>query len=103
VQPLAVCNSKEVQPHGEAPVSLLQMEPKAVVPTEKLSPWFFAVRWARLSLEQQTALQREQGWNTVYSDMCIEQLTSLEAFLNVSWDAYMESLHQTPMEVLSDV
>lgn len=101
VRLLLLCHSKGVQPHGEAPVSLLQMTPKAVVPSEYLSSWFFSVRWARMSLEQATAHQREQGWTTTYNEHVIEQLQSMEAFLQISWDSYMDSFAQTPEEVTS--
>jgi hypothetical protein len=97
-----MCKSKKVQPQREAPVSLLQMQPKAILPSENLSSWYFAVRWARMTMEHESAKQKELGWDTSYTDDNVGKLLQLETFLNVSWDAYMEWL-QTPIEVSSDV
>jgi hypothetical protein len=78
------------------------MQPKAILPSEHLSSWYFAVRWARLFLEQDAARLKQSGWDTSYTDTNIEKLQQLESFLDVSWDAYMEWL-QTPIEVSSNV
>lgn len=100
---LLVCKSMGVQPPGEAPVSLLHMTDKAVVPTENLSSWYFAVRWARFTLEQQAQSRRDNGLYADYLDHTIEQLLNMEVFLQVSWDAWMDSLQQTSPEVCRHV
>lgn len=78
------------------------MQPKAILPSENLSSWYFAVRWARLSMEQYSARLKQSGWDTSYTDTNIEKLQQLESFLDASWNAYMEWL-QTPIEVSSNV
>jgi hypothetical protein len=96
-----MCKSKGVQPQGEALVSLLHMKPEAILPCENLSSWYFAIRWARLNLEQDAEHMRQHGWDTSYTDDNVKKLLQVEAFLNSSWDAYMEWL-QSPLEVSSD-
>ena len=97
-----MCKSTGVQPHREAPVSLLQMQPKAILPSENLSSWYFAVRWARMTMEQESAKLQKLGLDTNYTDTNIQKLQQIEVFLDASWNAYMEWL-QTPIEVSSNV
>jgi hypothetical protein len=78
------------------------MKPDAILPSENLSSWYFAVRWARHVMEQESAKSKQLGSDTSYTDTNIEKLQQLESFLDASWNAYMEWL-QTPIEVSSNV
>lgn len=77
------------------------MKPESIVPSENLSTWYFAVRWARMTMEQESAKLQQLGWDTGYTDSNVEKLQQIETFLDASWNAYMEWL-QTPIEVSSD-
>ena len=98
---LLLCKSKCVQPQRKASVSLTQMNHLTAIPPEDLSTWYFAIRWARFALEQQTAQYSRDGWATDYNNEVIQQLVGIEQQLQSRWDAYMESITQTPVEVLS--
>jgi hypothetical protein len=98
-----LCKGKGVQPTGEAPVSLPQMTHQTILPPENLSTWYFAIRWARFSLENQTAQAEREGFSTDYNNEVIRQLLTIEDTLQADWDAYMESITQNQPEVASHV
>jgi hypothetical protein len=94
-----MCKGKGVQPQGEAPVSLLQMTHQTIIPPEKLSTWYFAIRWGRFALEQANLDYARNNYNTEYNTEVIKQLLEIEATLQQEWDAYMDSFAHTQPEV----
>lgn len=73
------------------------------LPFDALSPWYFAVRWARMSLQQKLDDYKSQGWEwtTDYDLQVLERLESLESFLQVTWDDTVSDFGQTSAEVVS--
>jgi len=67
----------------------------------KLSPWYFAVSWARIQLEQKIEQFKGWGFTTSYDETQLERLLDLEQFLKMTWDERMEALTaaQTAQEV----
>jgi hypothetical protein len=59
----------------------------------KLSPWYFAVSWARRILQDKIVQHEKNGFNPVYDIHQLEQLDDLEQFLKMSWDEWMQSLN----------
>jgi len=64
------------------------------LPNEKLSPWYFAARYAALVLEQRIALADEKAWPCEYDRRQLEVLMELEEFLNSSWNTWMDSTEE---------
>jgi len=58
----------------------------------KLSPWYFAVSWARRILQDKIVQHEKNGFNPVYDIHQLEQLDDLEQFLKMSWDEWMQSI-----------
>ena len=58
----------------------------------KLSPWYFAVIWARIQLEQKIEQFKDWGFTTSYDEIQLERLLDLEQFLKMTWDERMEAL-----------
>ena len=73
----------------------------AKVDNSDLSPWYYAVSWARHSLQAQINRYAELGLNTAYDEKQLEKLVDLEQFLKMSWDQWMESIlpRETEQEV----
>jgi hypothetical protein len=67
----------------------------------KLSPWYFAVSWARIQLEQKIEQFKGWGFTTSYDEAQLERLLDLEQFLKMTWDERMEAITaaQTAQEV----
>jgi hypothetical protein len=78
------------------------MATQTSVPCEKLSPWYFAVNYSILRMEQAIAHSEELGLTPTYDYCQLDQLRDLEQFLKMSWDVWMESLGAVslPAEVL---
>ena len=74
---------------------------KATVSNTDLSPWYYAVSWARHSLQSQINRYAELGLDTAYDEKQLKKLLDLEQFLKMSWDQWMESLlpRETEQEV----
>ena len=62
------------------------------VPNEKLSVWYFAVRYSILRTEQAIKYSRELDLSTSYDELQLEQLRDLEQFLQMSWDVWMDDM-----------
>ena len=62
------------------------------VPNEKLSVWYFAVRYSILRTEQAIKYSRELDLSTSYDELQLEQLRDLEQFLKMSWDVWMDDM-----------
>ena len=71
------------------------MATQTSVPNEKLSVWYFAVRYSILRTEQAIKYSRELDLSTSYDELQLEQLRDLEQFLKMSWDAWMDSMETT--------
>ena len=67
----------------------------------KLSPWYFAVNWAVITLQQKVALSEERGFDTAYDIRQLQQLEDLQQFLKMSWDQWLDAIEarQTDVEV----
>ena len=74
---------------------------QATVDNKDLSPWYYAVGWARHSLKLQIVRYQGLGLNTSYEEKQLEKLIELEQFLKMSWDQWMESL--LPSETTQEV
>ena len=64
----------------------------AKIDNNDLSPWYYAVGWAKHSLQLQITRYNGLGLNTNYEEKQLERLVELEQFLKMSWDQWMESL-----------
>ena len=71
------------------------------VKNTKLSPWFLAVNWGILTLQQKIADMEAMGMNPVYDINQLEQLQDLEQFLKMSWDHWLDRMEnrETAQEV----
>ena len=58
----------------------------------KLSPWYFAVHWTVIGLQQKIADAEAAGFDPTYDMRQLEQLQDLEMFLKMSWDQWMEGI-----------
>ena len=62
------------------------------VPNEKLSVWYFAVRYSILRTEQAIKNREALGLSSSYDEQQLEQLRDLEQFLQMSWDVWMDDM-----------
>jgi hypothetical protein len=62
------------------------------VENTKLSPWFFAVNWGVITLQQKIAEMEAQGLQPLYDIHQLENLQDLEQFLKMSWDMWLARL-----------
>ena len=62
------------------------------VPNEKLSVWYFAVRYSILRTEQAIKDREALGLSSSYDELQLEQLRDLEQFLKMSWDVWMDDM-----------
>jgi hypothetical protein len=88
-----VCNTMGVE--ATAPRLFLfytTMATQTSVPNEKLSVWYFAVRYSILRTEQTIKYSRELDLSTSYDELQLEQLRDLEQFLKMSWDVWMDDM-----------
>lgn len=60
------------------------------VENTKLSPWFFAVNWGILTLQQKITDMEALGMNPLYDIRQLEKLQDLEQFLKMSWDQWLD-------------
>lgn len=67
----------------------------------KLSPWYFAVHWSTLILQQKIANIEAAGGDPIYDLRQLESLQDLEQFLKMSWDQWLDGIQarQTAQEV----
>lgn len=79
------------------------MNVQTQIPFNELSPWYFAVRWARMSLQQKVHDYKTNGFtfNMEYDFQVLERLESLEEFLQYTWDETVGNSTRTSVEVLS--
>lgn len=62
------------------------------VPNEKLSPWYFTVRYAGMVLQQRIRDNRALGLTSEYDQHQLAQLQDMEQFFKMSWDVWMDSM-----------
>jgi hypothetical protein len=74
------------------------MATQTSLPNEKLSPWYFATRYAAMVLEQRIATAQEQDLPCEYDKRQLERLVELEQFLDSSWNAWMCCQEEMPKE-----
>jgi hypothetical protein len=88
-----VCNTIGVEATAPRLFSFYTtMATQTSVPNEKLSVWYFAVRYSILRTEQAIKYSRELELSTSYDELQLEQLRDLEQFLKMSWDVWMDDM-----------
>jgi hypothetical protein len=65
------------------------MATQTSLPNEKLSPWYFAARYAAMVLKQRVAVAQKQELPCEYDKLQLERLLELEEFLDSSWFTWM--------------
>ena len=90
---LFLCNAKGTPGETGAATTELQMDQfHTSVENTKLSPWFFAVNWGIITLQQKIADMEAMGLNPLYDIKQLENLQDLEQFLKMSWDAWLDRM-----------
>ena len=99
---LITCNSKGMSTSVGCPISVLQMEDflHTKVENTKLSPWYFAVHWSSIHLQEKIVESERLGVDPTYDMLQLKQLQDLEQFLKMSWDAWLDGIEarQTAQE-----
>jgi hypothetical protein len=62
------------------------------VDNDKLMPWYYAVNWAGMMLEQHITQIEEIGLDSTTHKERLAQLEDLKQFLSMSWDVWMLSI-----------
>ena len=75
---------------------------RACVPTDQLGSWHFAVRWARMVLQQRIDTSKEFGLPTPYDELMLSRVESLESYLLATHDEYMDWLAR-PLETVEEL
>lgn len=89
---LFVCNTKGTPGETGGFTTELQMDRlHTKVENTKLSPWFFAVNWGILTLQQKISDMEARGLDPLYDIKQLENLQDLEQFLKMSWDTWLAS------------
>ena len=99
---LFVCNTKGTPGETGASTTELQMDQfHTPVENTNLSPWYFAVNWGIITLQQKIADMEAMGLNPAYDIYQLEKLQDLEQFLKMSWDQWLDRLEtgKTAQEV----
>ena len=88
-----MCNTMGVEATAPTPFSFYTtMATHTYVPNEKLSVWYFAVRYSILRTEQAIKDREALGLSSSYDELQLEQLRDLEQFLQMSWDVWMDDM-----------
>ncbi len=58
----------------------------------KLSPWYFAVHWASIQLQEKITDMEQLGVDPTYDIRQLQQLQDLEQFLKMTWDQWMDGI-----------
>jgi hypothetical protein len=69
------------------------------LPTDKLTPWHYAVSWAKIVLQQKIDRMQEHNIPCTYDQEKLAELEDLDMFLQMSWNEFMDGLCQTAQEV----
>lgn len=87
---LFLCNAKGTPGETGALTTELQMDTlHTQIENTKLSPWYFAVNWGILTLQQKIAEMEARGQDPIYDIKQLEKLQDLEQFLKMSWDMWL--------------
>jgi hypothetical protein len=70
-----------------------------LIDNEKLMPWYHAVHWAGLVLQQHIKQLEAADLDATLHRKRLAELTDLEQFLSMSWDVWMDLIAKTPEEV----
>ena len=63
------------------------------VDNTKLIPWYFAVHWAGIYLQEKIVESERLGLvEPTYDVLQLKQLQDLEQFLKMSWDQWMDGI-----------
>ena len=88
---LFVCNTKSTSGKPGALTTELQMETiELKFDRADLCPWYFAVSWARLRVQQSVRQAKEYGWNNNYEEIQLQRLIELEQFIKMTWDQVLD-------------
>lgn len=79
------------------------MDTHTNLPTEKLSSWYYAVRWGGYHIQQSIKTQQASGLSAEYDVYQLQQLEDLEQFLKMSWDTMMDQLCGKPLQTVEEV
>jgi hypothetical protein len=74
------------------------MKTKISFPIDKLTPWHFAVSWAKIILQQKIDRMQENNIPCDYDKEHLERLEDLDMFLQMSWNEFMDNICQTAKE-----
>jgi hypothetical protein len=74
------------------------MATQTSLPNEKLSPWYFAARYAAMVMEERVAASQKVDLPCEYDTLQLERLLELEEFLDSSWNAWMSCQNEMPKE-----
>ncbi|MGA0206428.1 MAG: hypothetical protein ACO3LT_01425, partial [Ilumatobacteraceae bacterium] len=99
---LFLCNTKGKPVKAGCPFTELQMERLQIqFDRSKLCPWYFAVSWGLLTLQQLVTQRQAKGFSTDYDKAQLASLVDLEQFLKMTWDEELGISHidQTAQEV----
>jgi hypothetical protein len=70
-----------------------------VIDNDKLMPWYHAVHWAALVLEQQIKQAEDHGLNASLHKKRLAELQDLQEFLDAAWQAWLVKIATTPEEI----
>jgi hypothetical protein len=88
---LFLCNAKGTSGEPGALITELQMETFDLrFDRANLCPWYFAVGWARLRVQQSVHQARKYGWNNNYEEIQLQRLIELEQFIKMTWDQVLD-------------
>ena len=88
---LFLCNAKGTSGEPGALITELQMETFDLrFDRANLCPWYFAVGWARLRVQQSVRQAKEYGWNNNYEEIQLQRLIELEQFIKMTWDQVLD-------------
>ena len=99
---LFLCNAKSTSGEPGALITELQMETFDLrFDRANLCPWYFAVGWARLRVQQSVRQAKEYGWNNNYEEIQLQRLIELEQFIKMTWDQVLDG--DLPTQTVQEV
>ena len=70
-----------------------------VIDNDKLMPWYHAVFWAVLVLEEQIKQAEDHGLDASLHKKRLAELQDLQEFLDAAWQAWLVKIATTPEEI----
>ena len=99
---LFLCNAKSTSGEPGVLITELQMETFDLrFDRANLCPWYFAVGWARLRVQQSVRQAQEYGWNNNYEEIQLQRLIELEQFIKMTWDQVLDG--DLPTQTVQEV